>query len=76
MKRDKIVTLRVNSGLLKQFNDIVNSHTKVTYSWLRMRNRYECSGLSFCPHAYLKFSLADFLEYALRDFVKINNNTE
>ena len=67
--RDKLISLRVNSQLVKRFESVVKSKTQVTtYAG---RNHYTYKGQS----AYWgggKYTLADLLEAALEKYIAEN----
>ena len=69
-KRDLTKSVKVNSVLLKQFNDIVESKTR-RWDWCG-RIRYDCvfSGGGLCSG---KYSIADLLEKALIEFIDLNS---
>ena len=67
MKRDKIITLRQDSNLLKQVQEIIDKHTRVEESY--HHKYYYCD---LAPRGWLsnKYTIADILEKALIDFVE------
>lgn len=67
--RDKLISVRVNSRLLKQFNDIVNSKTQVIKCY--GRNIYEYEGRREYAGGG-KYTISDLLEKSLEEYVKNN----
>lgn len=73
VKRDKIITLRVNEKLYKRVLAIIEQNTR-TYatratkcSFNELKGKYS-QGLKY----YRKFSVGDLLEIAMNEFVKDN----
>ena len=63
--RDKVISLRVNSELLRKVNDVISSRTtKLTVHGGRNYYIYlDCNG------AQDKFTVADLLEDAMKEYV-------
>lgn len=73
VKRDKIITLRVNEKLYKRVLAIIEQNTR-TYetratkcSFNELKGKYS-QGLKY----YRKFSVVDLLEIAMNEFIKDN----
>lgn len=66
-RRDKQISMKVNSRLLDRFNNIVDKFTtKIDVGY---KNIYSCR-FPDKPHMHFdKYSIADLLEYALYDFI-------
>lgn len=66
MRRDKIISVRVDSALLNQVQDIIDSHTHI----------FECRGIKHYHYidengySHDKYTIADLLESAMREYVK------
>lgn len=67
-QRDKIITIRVNSELLKQAQKIIDSYTTV-YLVRGGRNIYYTRIPGEYSH-WEKFSIADLFEKSLKEFIK------
>lgn len=69
-KRDLTKSVKVNSSLLKQFEDIVESKTR-RWDWCG-RTHYDCvfSGQGISSG---KYTIADLLEKALLEFIDANS---
>lgn len=66
MKRNKIISVRVNCDLLEQVQAIIDSRT---YSYeLRGKNHYRYKDEK--GTAYEKYTIADLLESAMNEYVK------
>ena len=66
MRRDKIISVRVNSTLLNEVQEIINSRT---YSYeLRGRNYYRYKDEK--GTAYEKYTIADILESAMHEYIE------
>lgn len=66
MRRDKIISVRVDSSLLNEVQKIIDSHT---YSYeLRGRNHYRYEDEN--GTAYEKYTIADLLESAMNEYVE------
>ena len=76
-KRDKLISVRVSSKLLNEFQAIIDANTKV-YSGRGNRNIYYCSlpVIAHSSHMYQKFSIADLLEESMKKFVEENGSPE
>ena len=74
-KRDKLISVRVSSKLLSEFQAIIDANTKV-YPGRGNRNYYHCSlpVLAHSSHLYQKFSVADLLEESMKKFVEENSS--
>lgn len=75
MKRDKIITVRVNEEIYNQVVKIINEKTTKFTVYYRntKRNIYNYNGEE--NHScYTKFSIADLIEIAFNDFIKNNTN--
>lgn len=68
MKRDKIISLRVNSDLLNKVQNIIDEHTEIK-SYIH--RTYYTFNLSIEDGfvSYNKYSFADLIERLLKDFV-------
>ena len=70
--RDKVISLRVNSKLLNEYQAIIDSQTKV-YPTRGGRKFYHFEGAKkHSSDMYRKYSLADFLEDRLQEFIKLH----
>lgn len=67
--RDKLISIRVNSRLLDEFNAIVKSKTETSTYYGRKIITYE-GKMTYAGGG--KFTLADLLEGALEEYVKSN----
>lgn len=66
MRRDKIISVRVDSDLLNKVQKIIDSRT---YSYeLRGRNHYRYKDEK--GTAYEKYTIADLLESAMNEYVE------
>jgi len=66
MRRDKIISVRVDSSLLNEVQKIIDSRT---YSYeLRGRNHYRYEDEN--GTAYEKYTIADLLESAMKAYVE------
>lgn len=70
MKRDKVITLRVRSDLYNKANEIIENNTKTyeTYKTKRYFNNLPDKYRDL--YRISKFSIADLLEMALKEFIK------
>ena len=70
LNRDKTISIKVNSNLVKQFNKIVEENTSKYLFY--GKNFYDCLfSDSYCRG---KFTLGDLLEKALKDFIEKYSN--
>ena len=67
--RDKLISVRVNSRLLEEFNAIVKSKTRVSTYYGRKIIEYE--GKTTYERGG-KYTISDLLEAALEEYVKTN----
>ena len=67
--RDKLISIRVNSRLIDEFNAIVQTKTQVSTYYGRKIITYEGKD-NYAGGG--KFTLADLLEGALEEYVKSN----
>ena len=67
MPRDKLISIRVDQKLYNKFIKIVDEHTKVYDSWGSRKMYDYCDPL--LPHHYNKFTIADLLEIALKEYI-------
>ena len=66
MRRDKIISVRVNSSLLEQVQAIIDSRTTVTeYIGIKHYHYIDENGYS-----HDKYTIADLLESAMRHYIK------
>ena len=66
MRRDKIITVRVNSKLFDEVQKIIDSHT---YGFeLRGRNHYRYTDEKHTYHG--KYTIADLLESAMEEYIE------
>ena len=66
MKRDKIISVRVDSKLLEQVQAIIDSRTTVTeYIGIKHYHYIDENGYS-----YDKYTIADLLESAMKHYIK------
>ena len=70
MKRDKVITLRVRSDLYNKANEIIENNTKTyeTYKTKRYFNNLPAKYRDL--YRISKFSIADLLEKALKEFIE------
>ncbi len=67
-RRDKQISMKVNSDLINKFNVIIDRVTRKVD--LGYKTLYSCT-FPDKPHSYYdKYTIADLLEEALRDFIK------
>lgn len=66
MRRDKIISVRVNSELLEKVQKIIDSRT-YTFE-LRGKNHYRYKDEN--GTAYEKYTIADLLESAMREYIE------
>ena len=76
-KRDMLISLRVSSTLLNEFQKRVDEHTKC-YPGRGNRNSYytKLPGLERSVSAYQKFTAADLFEEALKAFIEKLDHAE
>jgi len=67
MKKDKIITVRVNSILLEKVNIIINERTRKTEYYYKNKYTYISPNTGNC---YDKVTVADILEIALKKFLE------
>ncbi len=75
--RDKIVSIRVNGSRYKEFLEIVE---KFTISWTndfpsRTEKRYSTRFPDKPHESYDKYTLADLVDQAMREFIEKYKNT-
>ena len=77
-KRDKIISIRVSSRLLKEFNEMTSKKTEI-YSYAG-RNHYNFHGKTLKDRHYRnhidKYSIADLLEEAIEIVIEKNENND
>lgn len=66
MRRDKIISVRVDSNLLEEVQKIIDSRT-YTFE-LRGKNHYRYKDEN--GTAYEKYTIADLLESAMREYIE------
>ena len=66
MKRDKIITVRVNSELLEKVNKLIESRTTVLSYNFRNHYRYYSPNEEYKHKHFDKVTPADILEIALK----------
>ncbi len=66
MKRDKIISVRVNSELLEQVQEIINSRTHV----FKGGNANHYHYIDEDGFSHEKYTIADLLESAMRNYIK------
>ncbi len=66
MKRNKIISVRVNSALLEQVQKIIDSRTTVIE--VRGINHYRYKDEN--GHSHDKYTIADLLESAMREYIE------
>ncbi len=66
MKRDKIISVRVNSALLEQVQKVIDSRTFVFE--VRGINHYHYKDEN--GHSHDKYTIADLLESAMREYIE------
>ena len=66
--RDKLISIRASSKLLKEAQEIIDSYTTVCHG-RGGRKIYDCR-IPGINSAWEKFTIADLFEKALRDFIK------
>ena len=69
MKRDKIITVRVNSELLEKVNKLIESRTTVQSYNFRNHYRYHSPNEKYKHYSIDKVTTADILEIALEMFL-------
>lgn len=69
MKRDKIITVRVNSELLEKVNKLIESRTTVLNYNSRNHYSYHSPNEKYKRRAIDKVTTADILEIALKMFL-------
>ena len=67
--RDKLISIRVNSRLLNEFNAIVQSKTQVLTYYNRKFITYEGKAIY---EGGGKYTVSDLLEEALEEYIKNN----
>ena len=67
MRRDKLISIRVNSIQYQKFLSIVESYTKVVDIGWGARKYYEYYDGE--KHQYSQFTIGDLLEKALDDYI-------
>ena len=72
MKRDKIISIRVNSALFERFKKIVSEHTKRWFTGGKVR--YQTLGLFKGFNRLEQYTPADLFEEALFDFISRNES--
>ena len=70
LKRDKIITLRVNSDLLNRVNEKINKNTNSVESKF-IKRYFNSLGGKF--DSFSKVTLADLFEVALNEFLNDNS---
>ena len=71
MKRDKVITLRVNEELYNKVKEIIDLNTECYETWKTKRYYNRLSGkYKNFDRFYCKFSLADLLEIAMKEFIR------
>lgn len=68
MKRDKQISMKVNSDLIDKFNAIVAKFT-TRLDW-GYKVYYRCEFPDKQHYVFAKYSLADLFENALKDFIE------
>ena len=66
MRRDKIITVRVDSDLLKQVQEIIDSRTTI-FEYI---NRKHYHYIDEKGYSHEKYTIADLLENAMREYIK------
>lgn len=66
MRKDKIITVRVNSELFDEVQKIIDSHTYV-FEW-HGRNHYRYKDEKGISHK--KYTIADLLESAMKEYIE------
>ena len=66
MRRDKIITVRVNSELLEKVNKLIESRTTIWDGYNRKFYRYNSPNEENKNRYYDKVTTADILEIALK----------
>lgn len=70
MKRNKVITLRVNEELYNKVKEIIDLNTECYETWKTKRYYNRLSGkYKNYDRFYRKFSLADLLEIAMEEFI-------
>lgn len=72
-QRDKLISIRVSSKLLAEFQKVVDSRTKV-YGGRGGRKLYDYSDPERRNHHYSKFTVSDLLEEAMIKYVEGDEN--
>ena len=67
MKRDKVISIRVNSDLLEQFQEEVKKCTLTSDLWGRSRYYYK-DGIR--PSEFKQFTISDLLEEAMQKYLE------
>ena len=70
MRRDKIITVRVNSELLEKVNKLIESRTRIMEAYNRKIYRYYSPNEENENIYYDKVTTADILEIALKMFLE------
>ena len=66
MKRDKIISVRVDSSLLDEVQKIIDSRTHIYFDNNRKGYIYEDEN----GHHHDKYTIADLLESAMKEYIK------
>ena len=71
MKRDKVITLRVNEELYNKVKELIDLST-YCYETAKTKRYYNRLNGKYCNFGgfFHKFSLADLLEIAMKEFIK------
>lgn len=66
MRRNKIISVRINSNLLEQVQEIIDSRTQIfEYRGIKHYHYIDENGYS-----HDKYTIADLLESAMREYIK------